>query len=54
MPGNRFPCSEKKVSPPKEKKIKMKKQTIIITGASSGIGKEMARNFLKNGDNVVS
>jgi short-subunit dehydrogenase len=31
----------------------MKKQTIIITGASSGIGKEIARHFLANGDNVV-
>jgi len=26
---------------------------VIITGASSGIGKEVARHFLKNGDNVV-
>jgi NAD(P)-dependent dehydrogenase (short-subunit alcohol dehydrogenase family) len=31
----------------------MKKQTIIVTGASSGIGKEVARYFLANGDNVV-
>lgn len=31
----------------------MKQQTIIITGASSGIGKEVARYFLENGDNVV-
>ena len=31
----------------------MKKQTIIVTGASSGIGKEIARHFLANGDNVV-
>lgn len=31
----------------------MKKQTIIITGASSGIGKEVARHFLEKGDNVV-
>ncbi|RYY12703.1 MAG: SDR family oxidoreductase, partial [Chitinophagaceae bacterium] len=31
----------------------MKKQTIIITGASSGIGKEIAKHFLDNGDNVV-
>jgi NAD(P)-dependent dehydrogenase (short-subunit alcohol dehydrogenase family) len=31
----------------------MKKQTIIITGASSGIGKEVARYFLEKGDNVV-
>jgi NAD(P)-dependent dehydrogenase (short-subunit alcohol dehydrogenase family) len=31
----------------------MKKQTIIITGASSGIGKEVARYFLERGDNVV-
>lgn len=31
----------------------MKKQTIIITGASSGIGKEAARYFIEQGDNVV-
>jgi NAD(P)-dependent dehydrogenase (short-subunit alcohol dehydrogenase family) len=31
----------------------MKKQTIVITGASPGIGKEIARHFLDNGDNVV-
>jgi NAD(P)-dependent dehydrogenase (short-subunit alcohol dehydrogenase family) len=31
----------------------MKKQTIIVTGASSGIGKEIARHFLAKGDNVV-
>jgi NAD(P)-dependent dehydrogenase (short-subunit alcohol dehydrogenase family) len=31
----------------------MKKQTIIITGASSGIGREIARHFLQQGDNVV-
>jgi NAD(P)-dependent dehydrogenase (short-subunit alcohol dehydrogenase family) len=31
----------------------MKKQTIIVTGASSGIGKEVARHFLNKGDNVV-
>jgi NAD(P)-dependent dehydrogenase (short-subunit alcohol dehydrogenase family) len=34
-------------------KNKVKKQTIIITGASSRIGREIARHFLKNGDNVV-
>ncbi len=31
----------------------MKKQTIIVTGASSGIGKGIARYFLDKGDNVV-
>jgi NAD(P)-dependent dehydrogenase (short-subunit alcohol dehydrogenase family) len=31
----------------------MKKQTVIVTGASSGIGKEVARYFLDKGDNVV-
>lgn len=31
----------------------MKKQTVIITGASSGIGLETARYFLDRGDNVV-
>ena len=31
----------------------MKKQTIIVTGASSGIGKEIAKYFLVRGDNVV-
>lgn len=31
----------------------MKKQTVIVTGASSGIGKEVAKHFLQRGDNVV-
>ncbi|MCE3074702.1 SDR family NAD(P)-dependent oxidoreductase [Chryseobacterium gwangjuense] len=31
----------------------MKKQTVIVTGASSGIGLEVARYFLYRGDNVV-
>lgn len=31
----------------------MQKQTIIVTGASSGIGKEIARYFLEKGDNVI-
>jgi len=31
----------------------VKKRTIIVTGATSHIGKEIARHFLENGDNVV-
>lgn len=31
----------------------MKKQTVIVTGASSGIGLEVARYFLERGDNMV-
>lgn len=31
----------------------MKTQTIIVTGASSGIGKEIARYFLERGCNVI-
>ena len=29
-------------------------QTVIVTGASSGIGKEIAKYFLERGDNVVA
>jgi NAD(P)-dependent dehydrogenase (short-subunit alcohol dehydrogenase family) len=52
MPGNRHQYREKKVLALIENNL-MKKQTIIVTGASSGIGKEVARHFLANGDNVV-
>ncbi len=31
----------------------MKKQTVIVTGVSSGIGKEIVCRFLEKGDNVV-
>ncbi|WP_262907449.1 SDR family NAD(P)-dependent oxidoreductase [Chryseobacterium sp. C-71] len=31
----------------------MKKETVIVTGASSGIGLEIARYFMDRGDNVV-
>ena len=31
----------------------MKKQTVIITGASSGIGRGIAKHFLERGDNIV-
>lgn len=31
----------------------MKKQTVIVTGASSGIGKAIAHHFLLKGDNIV-
>ncbi|WP_242203101.1 SDR family NAD(P)-dependent oxidoreductase [Aestuariivivens insulae] len=31
----------------------MKNKTVIITGASSGIGKEMARYFIEKGSNVI-
>ncbi len=31
----------------------MNKQTVIVTGASSGIGKAVAKYFLENGDNVI-
>lgn len=31
----------------------MKKKTVIVTGASSGIGKAIARLFIEKGDNVV-
>ncbi|WP_343658694.1 SDR family oxidoreductase [Chryseobacterium sp.] len=31
----------------------MRKQTVIVTGASSGIGLETARYFLNQGDNVI-
>jgi NAD(P)-dependent dehydrogenase (short-subunit alcohol dehydrogenase family) len=39
---------KKKISP-----RSMKKQTIIVTGASSGIGFGIAKYFLQRGDNVV-
>jgi NADP-dependent 3-hydroxy acid dehydrogenase YdfG len=32
----------------------MKEQTIIVTGASSGISKEVARHFFPNGANGVN
>ncbi|MBO9690701.1 SDR family oxidoreductase [Chryseobacterium sp.] len=31
----------------------MRKQTVIVTGASSGIGLETARYFLNQGDNII-
>lgn len=31
----------------------MKKQTVIVTGAASGIGKGIAQYFLERGDNVI-
>lgn len=31
----------------------MKKQTIIVTGASTGLGRAIAQTFLERGDNVV-
>ena len=34
-------------------KSRNKKQTVIVTGASSGIGKAVAKYFLDRGDNVV-
>jgi NAD(P)-dependent dehydrogenase (short-subunit alcohol dehydrogenase family) len=36
-----------------QKHLKMKKQTVLVTGASSGIGKAVAKYFLDKGDNVV-
>jgi NAD(P)-dependent dehydrogenase (short-subunit alcohol dehydrogenase family) len=43
----------KKASLPIKNKKNMKKQTVIVTGASSGIGKAVAKYFLDRGDNVV-
>ena len=37
----------------KQKNNEMKNQTVIITGASTGIGKGIADHFLKMGSNVV-
>ena len=33
--------------------MKMKNKTVIVTGASTGIGKEITRYFIKQGSNVV-
>src|SRR5690349_5487213 len=52
MPVNRYQYYVKKASLPIKNKI-MSKHTIIVTGASSGIGEAIAKYFLDAGDNVI-